>query len=546
VIKKGVVMNGAEVITEILRREGTDFLSCYPRNPLIESCADIGIRPILCRQERVGAGIADGYSRTTNGKSIGVFASQAGPGIENTFAGVAQAFCENIPLLVIPGGSPLSHQYTRPVFSATDNYRHITKWVARVHHVQEIPRVMRRAYHLMRSGKSGPVLIEVPPEVWEGEFEGELDYRPPSPLRAAPDPSDVEGAAKRLVEADRPVIFAGAGILWSGATEELIAVAELLDAPVLTTNPGKSAFPETHPLSLGASAVSASKPLSEYLRGADVVFAVGTSLTTSPFNPNVPPGKRIIHATNHEDDINKDHAAERALLGDAKLTLAMLADALKDRAKPSGETAKAVKHAKVAWLAEWEKFLKSDEVPLNPYRVAYELMTLVDRDNTIVTHDSGSPREQLVPFWETTKPRTYMGWGKSTQLGYGLGLNMGAKLAAPEKLCINVMGDCAIGMVGMDIEMAVRNGIAIMTVVFNNGVMAVERSVLKISDEKYGTMAVGGNYYEVAKGLGAMAFRSEKPEEIVPIFKEAIAATEDGKTVLVEFLSKENQDFSQY
>lgn len=539
-------MKGAEVFTEILRREGTGFLSCYPRNPLIESCAEIGIRPILCRQERVGVGIADGYSRTTNGKSIGVFAPQAGPGIENAFAGVAQAFSENIPLLVIPGGSPLSHQYTRPIFSAPDNYRHITKWAARVHNVQEIPRVMRRAYHLMRSGKSGPVLLEVPPEVWEGVFEGELDYAPPPSVRAAPDPSDLAAAAKLLVEADRPVIFAGAGILWADATDELVAVAELLDAPVLTTNPGKSAFPETHPLSLGASAVSASKPLTEYLMGADLVFAVGSSLTTSPFNPNVPPGKRIVHATNHEDDINKDQAVEQALLGDAKLTLAMLADALRERAKPSGDTAKAVKHAKDAWLAEWEKFLKSEEVPLNPYRIAKELMNMVDRDNTIVTHDSGSPREQLVPFWETTKPRAYMGWGKSTQLGYGLGLSIGAKLAAPNKLCVNFMGDCAIGMVGMDIETAVRNDIATMTVVFNNGVMAVERSVLKVSDEKYGTMDVGGNYFQVAKGLGATAFRAKKPEEIVPTFKEAIAATEDGKTVLVEFLTKENQDFSQY
>ena len=539
-------MNGAEIIAEILRREGTGFLSCYPRNPLIESCAAIGIRPILCRQERVGVAIADGYSRITNGKSIGVFAPQAGPGIENAFAGVAQAFSENIPLLVIPGGSPLSHQYTRPVFSAPDNYRHITKWAARLHNVQEIPRVIRRAYHLIRSGKSGPVLLEVPPEVWEGEFKGELDYAPPPSVRAAPDPSDLEAAAKLLVEADRPVIFAGAGILWAHATDELVAVAELLDAPVLTTNPGKSAFPEIHPLSLGASAVSASKPLSAYLMGADLVFAVGSSLTSSPFNPNVPPGKRIVHATNQEDDINKDQAPEQALLGDAKLTLAMLAEALKERAKPCGDRAKAVKDAKNAWLAEWEKFLKSEEVPLNPYRIAHELMDMVDRDNTIVTHDSGSPREQLVPFWETTKPRTYMGWGKSTQLGYGLGLNIGAKLAAPDKLCVNFMGDCAIGMVGMDIETAVRNDIATMTVVFNNGVMAVERSVLKVSAEKYGTLDVGGNYYEVAKGLGATAFRAEKPEEIVPTFKEAIAATEEGKTVLVEFLTKENQDFSQY
>ncbi|MEK9645616.1 MAG: thiamine pyrophosphate-binding protein, partial [Alphaproteobacteria bacterium] len=115
-------MNGADVVAEILKREGTEFLSCYPRNPLIEACAKIDIRPILCRQERVGIGMADGYSRINIGERIGVFAAQHGPGIENAFPGVAQAYSENVPLLVLPASGPLKRQFTRPVFSAVDNY----------------------------------------------------------------------------------------------------------------------------------------------------------------------------------------------------------------------------------------------------------------------------------------------------------------------------------------------------------------------------------------------------------------------------------------
>jgi len=138
--------------------------------------------------------------------------------------------------------------------------------------------------------------------------------------------------------------------------------------------------------------------------------------------------------------------------------------------------------------------------------------------------DSGSPREQMMPFWETTASGSYMGWGKSTQLGYGLGINMGAKLAAPNKLCVNVMGDAAIGMTGMDIETAARNRIAILTVVFNNGVMGAERDVLKISDEKYGSMTVGGNYTKVAEGLNVAARRVEKPGDIVSGIKEAVGS----------------------
>src|SRR5690348_14309315 len=169
-------MNGAGVIAEILKREGTEFLSCYPRNPLIEACAAIDIRPVLCRQERVGVGIADGFSRIRRGKQNGVFAAQQGPGIENAFPGVAQAYTENVPLLVIPTGYLAERRYIKPTFRAAEVYAPVTKWSAMAHSVQELPDLMRRAYHAMRSGKPGPVLLEVPTDVFEAEFQGPLDY----------------------------------------------------------------------------------------------------------------------------------------------------------------------------------------------------------------------------------------------------------------------------------------------------------------------------------------------------------------------------------
>ena len=540
-------MNGAEIIAAILKQEGTEFLACYPRNPLIEACAKIDIRPILCRQERVGVGMADGYSRTHIGKRIGVFAAQGGPGIENAFAGVAQAYSENVPLLVVPGGGPLNRQNVRPVFSAVDNFHHITKWATRVVDVQTLPDIMHRAFHQMRTGKSGPVLLEMPNEIWEAEYQGELAYNVVPVYRSAPDPANIEAAAKILAEAEAPVIFAGAGILRAEATDVLVAFAEASNIPVLTTNPGKSAFPENHPLALGSSVVSAPKMLSQYLKAADVVFAVGSSLTKTPFGPNVPPGKRIIHSTNHEDDINKDYRVELALLGDAALTLENMTAAIKGRTiKDRGDVAGAVQAVKTEWLAEWNPQLVSDEQPINPYRVINDMLNTVDVANTIMTHDSGSPREQIHPFWETTTPRSYMGWGKSTQLGHGLGLTMGAKLAAPDKLCIHILGDSAIGMVGMDLETAARAGIAILTIVLNNGIMAAERSVLKVSDEKYGSMDVGGNYQPLAEALGVKAWRVTDPADFIGVLKEAIAVTESGAPALIECMSKECQDFSRY
>ncbi len=214
-------MNGAEVIAEILKRESTEFLSCYPRNPVIEPCAAIDIRPILCRQERVGVGIADGYSRIKRGKRNGVFAAQAGPGIENAFPGIAQAYSENVPLLIISGGLPLARQYVRPVFRAADVYRAVTKWSALAHNVAELPDLMRRAYHAMRSGKPGPVLIEVPDEVFEAEFKGNLDYRPVPVQRAAPDPAAIKKAVEMLLAAKHPLLWAGQGVHYAEAGDRL-------------------------------------------------------------------------------------------------------------------------------------------------------------------------------------------------------------------------------------------------------------------------------------------------------------------------------------
>jgi len=544
-------MNGADVVAKILKLEGTDFLACYPRNPLIEACADIDVRPILCRQERVGVGMADGYSRVRRGRQNGVFAAQHGPGIENAFPGVAQAFSENVPMLVIPAASSLDRQYIRPTFRAAEVFAPVTKWSAVAHDVRELPDLMRRAFHAMRTGKPGPVLVEIPNEVFDAEFTGPLDYIPVPVLRSAPDPAAVKEAARMLLSAKNPLIWAGQGIHYAEAGELLTALAELIPAPVAATNPGKSAIAESHPLALGASTASRPKMYADCMNEADLVFAIGSSLTRTPFGPALPRGKKIIHSSNDFADVNKDIRADLGLVGDAALVIeALIEEISRQRAKPDAARLSALKDkiaaSKQAWRADWEKQLHSDEVPINQYRVINDLMRVADRDNVFITHEAGSPREQLLPMWETTKPFSYLGWGKSTQLGYGLGLAMGAKLAAPEKLCINVMGDASFGMTGMDIETAARNDIGILTVVFNNAVMACERHMLEKSTKKYDALDIGGNYEKLAQSLNVASRRVEKPADIVPTIKEAIETTQKGKPFLLEIAAKEGYDFSRY
>jgi acetolactate synthase-1/2/3 large subunit len=539
-------MKVADAVARILKQEGVEHLVCYPRQSLIDPCAEAGIKPIICRQERVGAGIADGISRSTNGKTIGVFAMQGGPGVENAFPGAAQLYGDNVPVLLLAGGAAVGRAHTPPTFSAVDNFRNVTKWAATLNQPGRVSELMRRAFHLMRTGKAGPVLIELAADVIDADIAAMPAYTPVKPLRTAPDPADVRVMATALLDSACPVIHAGQGVLYAGATAELVKLAEILGAPVLTTNTGKSAFPENHPLALGAAVVSAPKGVFHFLNKADCVVAIGASLSRTPWGPRVPAGKKILHITNDATDVNKEFPTEAAVLGDAKLVLETLIAEIGTRRRAGESAAAEVRAIKEEWLAEWAPELNSNEVPINQYRVIRDLMRTVDVENTIITHDSGGPREQVVPFWETVTPRGYLGWGKSTQLGHGLGLIMGAKVANPGKLCINLMGDASIGMVGMDIETAVRNRIGTLTIVFNNGVMAGERESMPRAIAKHNALDLGGNYSAVAKALGAWSARVEQPEGFVRTLKQAIEVTQSSEPSVIEIVAKECYHFSRY
>jgi thiamine pyrophosphate-dependent acetolactate synthase large subunit-like protein len=198
-----------------------------------------------------------------------------------------------------------------------------------------------------------------------------------------------------------------------------------------------------------------------------------------------------------------------------------------------------IKTVKANWLSEWMPKLTSDEIPINPYRVIWDLMDAVDRTQTIATHDSGNPRDQMLPFYEAITPRSYIGWGKSTQLGYGLGLTMGAKLAAPEKLALNVMGDAAFGMSGMDFETAVREHIPILTIVLNNSALGGYENHMPVATERYGTKFLSGDYAKVAEGLGGYSEKVESPADIIPAIHRCQEVLEAGKPALLEIITRE-------
>src|SRR2546428_330172 len=309
-------MKVANAVAQILKKEGVEFLIGYPVNQIIEAAAEADIRTIIVRQERTGLHMADAVSRVTSADKIGVFAMQHGPGAENAFGGVAQAYGDSVPIVVLPGGYPRRLTNIQPNFNSFLNYHRVTKWSEQVIVADAAPEAMRRAFTQVKNGRPRPVLVEFPVDVLREEI-GDFDYTPAPRTRVGPDPRDVSRVAEALVAAQRPVIYAGQGVHYGMAWKELRELAELLEAPVTTSLQGKSAFPENHPLSLGSGGRSISQQLHHFLQSADLIFGIGCSFATTNYGVAMPKGKRIAHATLDPTDINKDIPADLALVGDA-------------------------------------------------------------------------------------------------------------------------------------------------------------------------------------------------------------------------------------
>ena len=545
-------MNGDQLMASLLKKEGTEWISCFPAQTLIEACSQEGIRPILCRQERAGVNMADAYSRIHNGNKIGVFTMQHGPGAENAFGGVAQAYADNVPVLLIPGGSTERRIGVHPGFDAIPNYQHITKWAGRINTIERIPEMVSRAFTHLRNGRPGPVLLELPGDVAHAEVPADIEeYQPSRSYKSYAANEDVRDIVTALLKAEAPVINAGQGTLYAEATDELIEFAELVNVPVMTTLAGKSAYPEDHSLALGTGGNTGTLMVDRFLQNTDFVLGIGTSFAISNFTAPMPPEATKAQITNTAEDINRDYRVEYGAVGDAKLVLQQLIEEAKSQLGEHGRgdvhgVKEKISIIKDEFMKEWGPRLNSDETPMSPYRVFNEMMKAIDPRNAIVTHDSGYPRNQLVPFWPALTPRSYIGWGKSTQLGYGLGLALGAKVASPNKLVINVMGDAAFGMSGLDIETASRSGLGTITVVLNNGVMTHYYDHFPHATENWKSNELGGIYSDTAKSLGAHGERIHNPDEIGPAMTRAVEAANSGQPALLEMITKEEENISTY
>jgi len=545
-------VKAANGLVRILKAEGVPWVSTFPSNVINNACGEEGLPLIMARDERYAVAVADGYSRCSDGKQTGVCTVQGGlnaAGVQYAYGAVAQAYEDSTPILVLTEGVdlPIAGQN---MYDSGKAYDSVTKWNGYINDGSRVPEFMRRAFTYLRTGRPGPVFLQLPRSVSDYD-ESNYPYAPVKGWKHAGDPRDVQVAVRGILSAKKPLIYAGQGVFYADACSELLEFAELVQAPVLTTLHGKSAFPEDHPLSIGVRGA----PADHFLIGSDLIFAIGNSL--SPGRPHGgfrhsipnPRSKIIIHSSVDELDINKCYTVNHAIIGDAKLVLRQMIEEAKrqlsGRRREGAAVQAEVKEVRDKLMKEYMPALTSNETPINPYRVIWDLMHTLDRKNSVLTHESGNTRDQSCTVYESLVPHGYIGWsGTVSTLGFGLGAAAGAKLAFPERQVVCLTGDAGVGYQMGNYEMLVRHKIAITIVHINNSAFAGYGAGFWGKGHSPYTWAVTPsttvNMARAAESLGMHAERVEMPDEVAPATKRALKANAAGKPVYIEVIASQH------
>ena len=543
-------VTGAIFMAQCLKEEGVEkvFGQCGHTNyALIDACQRLGIEYISFRHEQQAVHAADAYYRVS--KKLAVINVHLSPGLTNTVTGVASAAMDGTPMVVITGNTPSyhhpreAHQSMRLHADASqgDIFRPICKRVWRVDDAKFLPEIMHRALNIAQTGRPGAVLLDIPMDVFSQKITAVpvTRSRRPNFPRSMGDAQGVAEAARLLSSAANPVIFAGNGVALSGAFAELQALAERLGAPVATTLVGKGVFPETHPLSLGTTGIWGSRVANESARNADVILAVGTAFgeaDCSSWRPehtfNIP-GTKLIQIDIDPQEIGKSYPVDIGILGDARATLAQLAAALLDTPRPTDAAqAQGVLTAtrKAAWREELKDTQLVDTKPIHPARLLMELSKAAPADAVFVT-DVGWNKNGAGQQLEIASPSGFITSGGMATMGYSPGAAIGAKLGAPDRKVLGLVGDGGLMSVLGALTTAVELDIPVLWVLFNNFCYSTIRTVgTTYFDNSYGTefRTPDGELYNpdfqmLAKSFGIESALIEEPDDLAAGIKAALA-----------------------
>jgi len=533
-------VKAANGLVKILKEEGVRWVGTFPTNVFNNACGEEGVPNFMVRDERYAVAVADGYSRVSNGKRFGVCSVMGGlnpAGAQMAYGALAQAYEDSSPILCLTDGVPPDSS-GRPRYDIDDAFQSVTKWSGYINRAERVPEFMRRAMTHLRSGRPGPILLQLPRGLGKYDTD-DFPYAQVKGYKTMADPKDVETAIRALRSARKPMIYAGQGIFHADACEELLGFAELMQAPVLTTLKGKSCFPEDHPLSIGVRG----EPAERFLHKSDLVFAIGCGLSTTNFGHTIPNAvmKKIVQCVVEESDINRRYRVDHAVLGDGKLVLGQLIDEVEKQGAPRRPgIVEEIEEAKKSKEGKYRPLMDSDEIPINPYRVYGEMMEVLDRGNSFVTHESGNTRDQLSTVYEAIIPHGFMGWGNVSTLGFGLGAAMGAKLAFPERQVVSVAGDAGFGYQVGNYEALVRNGMGITTIHINNsGFGGYGPGFWGPGHSPFTSEVAPSDVVNTAmtvEGFGIHSERVEDPDEVATALKRALKENEAGRPAFIEVI----------
>ena len=538
-----MTINVATGVARILKQEGVEWVSTFPVCHVNNALGQEGIPMVMMRDDRYAVALADAFSRINAGSKIGVCTFQGGvnaAGRQVDDAVMAQAYEAGSPVLCITDGVPIGASENSQ-FDVTSSLKSVSKWYGYVDKPERLPEFMRRAFTMLRTGRPGPVVLAIPDA--GGLYDETADpYVPVKGWKSAPDPEDVARAIELLLSARNPLIYAGEGVIYAGASAELTSFAELANTPVISALKAKGAFPENNPLFVGVRG----DQVDEYLAKSDLILAIGSSLSPGRFSHAIPHAvnKTIMHCTVDELHVNKTYATSVALIGDARFALQALEKELSDKTsgngRPPGSVAAEIKSSRDSAMVQYREAMASTDKPINPYRVYAGLMEVLDPLNSFVTHESGNTRDQLSTVYDTLVPRGFLGWGNVSSLGFSLAATIAAKISFPQKYCVAVTGEAGLGYMMGNLEVPLRQKMGITVAhVSNGGFAGYGPGFWGDGHDPYTHKVLGNDEVDMSQVIGALGYHTERvtePSEVGPALKRAMAANDANQPAYIELI----------
>ncbi len=537
-------ITGAEALIESLENEGVEVIFGYPGGsvlPIYDELYDASIRHVLVRHEQAAAHAADGYAQATG--RTGVCIATSGPGATNLVTGIATAYMDSVPLVAITGQVPRS-LIGGDAFQEADITGitlPITKHNYLVKDVEDVPRIIKEAFYIASTGRPGPVLIDIPKDVTtdtlEFRYPQKINLRGYMPPKGV-DVEQLREAAQLILRSERPVIYAGGGVIISNASSELLSLAETIMAPVTTTLMGKGAFPDTHPLSIGMPGMHGTKYANYAIQESDLIIAVGARFDDrvtgklESFAPNA----KIIHIDIDPAEIGKNARVDIPVVGDARAALSRLTGLVKEEPPRTG-----------AWLDRIKKW--KEEFPLQYKRDGLKPQYVVECINelypdAIITTEVGQNQMWAAQYFNCTRPRTFITSGGLGTMGYGFPAAIGAKVGVPDATVIDIAGDGSFQMNSQELATAVQNNVPVVVAILNNGYLGMVRQWQELFFERRYSATIieeSVDFVKLAEAYGALGLRVKEPEDVKAALKEAV---DSGRPCIIDFIVERTENVS--